>query len=426
MEDAEFLAALGVTARSTEAVEREVLAAGGVDVGEPGGGGPAAPGDAAAAAAARLAAVEDELETLTAVLDSLRERAVEALFDDEEEDVAGGAGGGHELEAAVVRERVAQLTAARQQLIGALAASDGDADAAGGGGGDGAGPSAAASDASGPSDRRAAPAARRPRRPVQLIDDDEALLAGPAPGEGGGGGGLLETRRDRLIRTGVLTPFDSLEGYERRSRAPPPRADAAVAPYLDAAGRSGKTLRQLVGQTTGRSEALAASRPSTVLLAPEQLPRLERDAGRVPAQFWRAAASGKSAPARGKRKRASTLPRAKRPRSSGKGGSAAAKRRRRAATGGGDGYSSSGGSDGGGLYAGGRSATSGSGGEASDGEDGSSSDSEARFVLRARPRACLQPLSPAPRSLPPPHLTVLRLFRPSARRPDAGLRQRQR
>jgi DNA excision repair protein ERCC-6 len=361
------------------------------------------------------------------VLDSLRERAVEALFDDEEEAEApgGSAAGGHELEAAVVRERVAELTAARQQLLGALAASDADADAAGGSAGAGAS-AAAAADAAGPSSRRAAPAERRPRRPVQLIDDDDALLAGPAPGEGGGGGGgLLETRRDRLIRTGVLTPFDSLEGYERRSRAPPPRADAAVAPYLDAAGRSGKTLRQLVGQTTGRSEALAASRPSTVLLAPEQLPRLERDAGRVPAQFWRAAASGKSAPARGKRKRASTLPRAKRPRSSGKA-SAAAKRRRRAATGGGDGYSSSGGSSGGGLYDGGRSATSGSGGEASDGEDGSSSDSEARFVLRARPRACLQPLSPAPRSLPPPHLTVLRLFRPSARRPDAGLRQRQR
>ena len=33
--------------------------------------------------------------------------------------------------------------------------------------------------------------------------------------------GLLETRKDRLVRLGVLTPFDSLEGYDRRVTSVP-------------------------------------------------------------------------------------------------------------------------------------------------------------------------------------------------------------
>lgn len=32
----------------------------------------------------------------------------------------------------------------------------------------------------------------------------------------GSGGGLVETERDRLIRSGMLTPFDRLDGFERK------------------------------------------------------------------------------------------------------------------------------------------------------------------------------------------------------------------
>ena len=35
-------------------------------------------------------------------------------------------------------------------------------------------------------------------------------------------GGFVETRRDELIRKGLLTPFASLAGFERKATAPPP------------------------------------------------------------------------------------------------------------------------------------------------------------------------------------------------------------
>ncbi|KIY93273.1 DNA excision repair protein ERCC-6 [Monoraphidium neglectum] len=92
-----------------------------------------------------------------------------------------------------------------------------------------------------------------------------AGAASDAGGGGGGGdapmagGGLVETERDRLIRLGVLTPFDRLDGFERRVRsapAPPPAAAAAGAP---APPPHAAATTAAVAQR--RAEAVAIGRP---------------------------------------------------------------------------------------------------------------------------------------------------------------------
>ena len=41
----------------------------------------------------------------------------------------------------------------------------------------------------------------------------------PAPADAGGAGGLVETERDRLIRTGVITPFADVDGFDMQVEA---------------------------------------------------------------------------------------------------------------------------------------------------------------------------------------------------------------
>jgi DNA excision repair protein ERCC-6 len=93
-----------------------------------------------------------------------------------------------------------------------------------------------------------------PPAPVALVEDDDldTLLdsilgrgggrggGGRAGGGGGGGGGgeSGETERERLIRTGVLTPFDRLDGYDRRVKTLETTAAAVAGVQAWKAGRS--------------------------------------------------------------------------------------------------------------------------------------------------------------------------------------------
>lgn len=164
-----------------------------------------------------------------------------------------------------------------------------------------------------------------PKRAAVLIEDDDLVVAPPRSNRAGPSSSssragaaapkMAETERDRLIRTGVLTPFDRLTGYERRMQPPartappppPPNPDAEIEGLFDAPGRSGKTLRQIIAEKTAKSEALVKSRPTSKLMHHTQLPRVETEARKISVQFWRQAASGKVAIK--KPKRTTTLPR---------------------------------------------------------------------------------------------------------------------
>ncbi|GIL85737.1 hypothetical protein Vretifemale_14123, partial [Volvox reticuliferus] len=78
---------------------------------------------------------------------------------------------------------------------------------------------------------------KKARRAMVIDDqDDDPLAASAARSSGGGGPGglaLAETEKDRLIRRGLLTPFDRLTGFERKVANAPPAA-AAVASVADA------------------------------------------------------------------------------------------------------------------------------------------------------------------------------------------------
>ena len=158
------------------------------------------------------------------------------------------------LQRALLAERLAGLAARRSALEAALKHEDGGAPVGGGGGG-----------GSGRVDAAHAPT------PTPAPDGAlEAALAAAA-GAGGGDTGLVETERDRLIRVGVLTPFDAVGGVERRVAAAP--SDAA-------------TVRLAAALA-----AADAAKPRSSLLPPSALPPRERVA-RVDPRLWRRAASG--------------------------------------------------------------------------------------------------------------------------------------
>jgi DNA excision repair protein ERCC-6 len=110
-----------------------------------------------------------------------------------------------------------------------------------------------------PAAAAAAPGAKAKQRMVLLHDTEfdanfaapprEARGAAPPSRPPVGGGGLVETERDSLIRRGIITPFASLEGFERRVHAS-------------------------VANTVASAQARALSRPRTMLMEANQLPRL--------------------------------------------------------------------------------------------------------------------------------------------------------
>lgn len=113
-----MLASLGVTARSSEAVEQQVIQ-------EAEQQGNVAPADAptteltdAQKLASKLDALNDEIETLQVVLNSLNEQRVESLFEEE----APGDVPDRGLEVAVISERLAELQVSWSQVMAALAA----------------------------------------------------------------------------------------------------------------------------------------------------------------------------------------------------------------------------------------------------------------------------------------------------------------
>lgn len=67
--------------------------------------------------------------------------------------------------------------------------------------------------------------------------------------------GLVETERDMLIRTGVLTPFASLEGFERRVQG------------------GARRERETIDRARDAAHHILSSRPSTRLLTGDQIPK---------------------------------------------------------------------------------------------------------------------------------------------------------
>ena len=106
------------------------------------------------------------------------------------------------------------------------------------------------------------------------------------------GSSLVETERDRLIRIGILTPFDKLDGFERRvqneSTMSAIEANASIA-------RVGEKVR-----------SIRANRHTTKLVPASDLPQRERETKKMHEGFWRSSTSGRVAPPR-KKQRHSTL-----------------------------------------------------------------------------------------------------------------------
>jgi DNA excision repair protein ERCC-6 len=137
----------------------------------------------------------------------------------------------------------------------------------------------------------------------QNLQDDD-LFDAAAAAQGRGGASLVETERDRLIRLGVLTPFDRLGGFERRVEADTANGTAPTATNTNEI-RAASIAK--VGEQVRKQRA---ERQTTKLVGFSELPRPQKHAKKVDEHFWRAAASGKDAVP--KKRRISTLPRAAR------------------------------------------------------------------------------------------------------------------
>lgn len=79
--------------------------------------------------------------------------------------------------------------------------------------------------------------------------------------------------RDRLIRTGKLTPFHQVKGFERRVQSVASRSDARI--LSTNREEDERRSRQSIAKVAASLAAIAESRPSTQLLDASQLPDLE-------------------------------------------------------------------------------------------------------------------------------------------------------
>ena len=278
--DDELLRGLGVTARGERELARDVIRdaaaaaaaredarrggdAGRVDgrvdgtsIGGEGAGAGAAergPGPGAPGPAAReLARFRDESERLdreiAAVRDALDEVRRRTLDGDAPVDAA--------LQIAVGERRVQGLAEKRDALDAKLreaetnAVAEASERASAGPGVPKSSTPGIGTDTSGgsrqPRETETAGSGRRRPAPVVREDDDfdalmdtlEGRTGGPARG-GGGVGDVRETERERLIRAGVITPFDALAGFERRTNG----NDAAAAEAHVASMSAWKTGR---------------------------------------------------------------------------------------------------------------------------------------------------------------------------------------
>ena len=248
--DDELLRGLGVTARGERDVARDVIrdaavaaaareaaardARRGGDGGgrgdvadDAGGDGDAGPSDAGTSGgggggdgpvAKELARLREESERLARELGAVRD----ALDEVRERQKNGDAPVDAALQIAVGERRVQGLTDKRD----ALAAKIDDAEASERASAAPAPPPPGVAPSRGDSHKKKSGTSRASRRPapapvsiVQEDDDfDKMMNAVEGRGAGAGGGEIGETERERLIRTGVITPFDNLSGFDRSVR----------------------------------------------------------------------------------------------------------------------------------------------------------------------------------------------------------------
>lgn len=106
-----------------------------------------------------------------------------------------------------------------------------------------------------------------PRLKTMSYDDDDdfdAVLDGASAG-------FMETEREELIRKGLLTPFHKLKGFEKRVELPgPSHRQNDPSEQAEEAIEASRIAR--VAQSM---QQIAQSRPTTKLLDPESLPRLD-------------------------------------------------------------------------------------------------------------------------------------------------------
>lgn len=131
-------------------------------------------------------------------------------------------------------------------------------------------------------------------------------------------GRLVETERDRLIRKGVLTPFDQLSGFERRversshqgANGDPGGASGSGNTNNGAVDNNNLRMMDSVSRMKHKVQSLRQNKPKSKLLPADELPRQQRSIRKIPEGFWRQS-TGANAPAPVKKGsiRKQTLPR---------------------------------------------------------------------------------------------------------------------
>lgn len=81
--------------------------------------------------------------------------------------------------------------------------------------------------------------------------------------------GFVETERDELVRKGILTPFHNLKGYERRVEEPGPSNT------VKGGDESNDLFSTSIARAVKSISEAAQARPTTRLLDPDSLPRLD-------------------------------------------------------------------------------------------------------------------------------------------------------
>ncbi|CAL4957581.1 unnamed protein product [Urochloa decumbens] len=95
-------------------------------------------------------------------------------------------------------------------------------------------------------------------------DDFDAVLDGASAG-------FMETEREELIRKGLLTPFHKLKGFEKRVELPgPSHRQNDPSDQVEEAMEASRIARFAQSM-----QQIAQSRPTTKLLGPESLPKLD-------------------------------------------------------------------------------------------------------------------------------------------------------
>ncbi|PSC71103.1 CHROMATIN REMODELING 8 [Micractinium conductrix] len=331
--------ALGARIEEASAIEAEVLAQAQAAGEAPAPDAPPSDSDPAALQQ-QLRAVRREMRTVGSAVEAYQ-RAQQQGADEAAHEADGGelpaaapaahAPPGGALQAAVMQQRLAGLTAQAQELEELLQRLDAPLPDEGA--------SAGAAATRGPSRGKNTPpplpgaAARRPplapepgrrgqqgrkgKKAVQFEELDDGDLfaedAGAGGGRGGATAGLVETERDRLIRLGIITPFDRLDGFDRRIERGPRQQQQAQQQQQQAQRleqQQGLEQHESMRRVGEAVRAAKAARPAAVLMDHTELPRPERPARRIDEGFWRQSSSGRIAPPKKKRRR--TLAPAKR------------------------------------------------------------------------------------------------------------------